>query len=377
MRYLPTFLLAVVLSVALSSVVSGGGGGSDEDPGQPIDGVLAVTPANADAIFDGSRHVLAEFYAPWCGHCKAAVPELKRLGSAYVKDPKLHSEIVIVKVDADAHRDLGGRFGVQGFPTFKYFPKGSKTPVDYEGGRSAEDFASFIRAKTGLLLTIPKDVSYSVDVDAGNFDQVIRSNNAKCRMYYFYSPGCGWCKKLAGPWSQAAAAFRNEPDVVFAKIDATREHALAEEYEVKGYPTIYYQPAGETARQPYEAGREVSDLVSFVNEHCAVAPRTPDGRLASSVGRIAQFDALAARLKSGEDSKTVLQSFEYLASTNEYMKNADAEYYLKVAEKIVQKGAEYPALEHSRLLRMLDTNAVAADKGDAMQRKVNILASFL
>jgi len=34
-------------------------------------------------------------------------------------------------VDADQHRSLGSRFGVSGFPTLKYFPKGSTEPEEY------------------------------------------------------------------------------------------------------------------------------------------------------------------------------------------------------------------------------------------------------
>ena len=43
-------------------------------------------------------------------------------------------------VDADAHRDLGGRFGVRGFPTIKIFGKNKKNPTDYNGARNAQGF---------------------------------------------------------------------------------------------------------------------------------------------------------------------------------------------------------------------------------------------
>jgi protein disulfide-isomerase A6 len=59
-----------------------------------------------------------------CGHCKRIVPELKKLGEAIAKDPKLSSRVVIAKVDADKHRAVGERFGVQGFPTIKFFGRG-------------------------------------------------------------------------------------------------------------------------------------------------------------------------------------------------------------------------------------------------------------
>lgn len=41
------------------------------------------------------------------------------------------NDVIIAKVDADADKTLGGRFGVRGFPTLKFFPRGSTTPEEY------------------------------------------------------------------------------------------------------------------------------------------------------------------------------------------------------------------------------------------------------
>lgn len=57
--------------------------------------------------------------------------------------------VVIAKVDADAEKALATRFGVTGFPTLKYFPKGSTKPEDYNGGRTAEDIVEFVNKQAG------------------------------------------------------------------------------------------------------------------------------------------------------------------------------------------------------------------------------------
>lgn len=41
------------------------------------------------------------------------------------------------------------RYGVSGYPTLKFFPKGNKAGEDYDGGRDLEDFVSFINEKCG------------------------------------------------------------------------------------------------------------------------------------------------------------------------------------------------------------------------------------
>lgn len=72
-------------------------------------------------------------------------PAYELLGNAFSH----HDDVVIAKVDADEHKSLGSKFGVTGFPTIKYFEKGSKSPEDYQGKRELDDMIEFVTAKTG------------------------------------------------------------------------------------------------------------------------------------------------------------------------------------------------------------------------------------
>jgi protein disulfide-isomerase-like protein len=78
---------------------------------------------------------MVEFYAPWCGHCKALEPEWNAASAA------LKGKVKFAKVDATENEQLARKSGVSGYPTIKYFGYGSKSsPSDakpYEGGRDA------------------------------------------------------------------------------------------------------------------------------------------------------------------------------------------------------------------------------------------------
>ena len=94
-----------------------------------------------DIVLDDAKDVLIEFYAPWCGHCKALAPKYEELGALYAKS-EFKDKVVIAKVDATAN-DVPDE--IQGFPTIKLYPAGAKNePVTYSGARTVEDLIKFI-----------------------------------------------------------------------------------------------------------------------------------------------------------------------------------------------------------------------------------------
>lgn len=66
--------------------------------------------------------VLVDFWAPWCGPCRAIAPILESINQ------ELAPKIKIVKVNVDDNQPLAVRFGVQAIPTMIIFKGGE--PVD-------------------------------------------------------------------------------------------------------------------------------------------------------------------------------------------------------------------------------------------------------
>jgi len=177
----------------------------------------------------------AEFYAPWCGHCKHLAPEYVIVGEAMEKAKP--NNLLVTKVNCVDHASVCTKYGVSGYPTIKFLPKGSTTFEDYNAGRTAEDIIEFLNQKTKAGLKISKPYSPVVDLNPSNFDSIVLDSQ-KDVLVEFYAPWCGHCKQLAPKYELLAKAYINEDDVAITKVDCDKNKDLCSKYDVKGFPTL-------------------------------------------------------------------------------------------------------------------------------------------
>uniref|UniRef100_A0AAQ6AQ43 protein disulfide-isomerase n=1 Tax=Amphiprion ocellaris TaxID=80972 RepID=A0AAQ6AQ43_AMPOC len=79
-------------------------------------------------------------------------------------------------------------------------------------------------------------------VVAENFDSIV-NDDSKDVLIEFYAPWCGHCKNLEPKYNELGEKLADDPNIVIAKMDATAND-VPSPYEVSGFPTIYFSPAG-------------------------------------------------------------------------------------------------------------------------------------
>ncbi|KAG6816918.1 hypothetical protein H0H87_001620 [Tephrocybe sp. NHM501043] len=105
--------------------------------GEAASDVLKLTSANFEETVSSNDLMLVEFFAPWCGHCKALAPHYEEAATALKE-----KDIVLASVDCVDQADLCQSKEVQGYPTLKVYKKGA--PTDYSGPRKADGIISYM-----------------------------------------------------------------------------------------------------------------------------------------------------------------------------------------------------------------------------------------
>ena len=90
----------------------------------------------------GDKPAIIDFYATWCGPCKATAPVLEKIAEKY------DGRINVFKVDVDKEQELAALFGVRSIPSLLFIPMSEK-PQMATGAMMQNDFE---RAIANILL---------------------------------------------------------------------------------------------------------------------------------------------------------------------------------------------------------------------------------
>jgi len=123
------------------------------------------------AVIDRSREVpvVVDFWAEWCGPCRALTPALERAAESRA------GQIELVKVDTDANQQLAAQYGIQGIPAVKAFRNGEVVD-EFVGAvpaaRVERFFDSLVPSEADMLVAGGDEESLrrALEVDPGHAD---------------------------------------------------------------------------------------------------------------------------------------------------------------------------------------------------------------
>lgn len=181
---------------------------------------------------------MVEFYAPWCGHCKSLAPHYEKAAKA------LRGIVKVGAVDMTTDQSVGQPYGIQGFPTLKFFGGNKKSPKDYQGQRTAEAIVNYLISQSKSLAqerlrgkakakpkSKPKKSTQSKssgkaregsntleDLNEDDFRSDVLGSDDQW-FILFYAPWCGHCKAMMPDFQSAA---KEVPSLIrFGRVDCT------------------------------------------------------------------------------------------------------------------------------------------------------------
>ncbi len=120
-----------------------------------------------------------------------------------------------------------------------------------------------MRVLVALALVAAVATAGVVKLNANNFDEVVM-DSSKDVFVKFFAPWCGHCTRMAPAWEELAKSQESNADVVIAELDADAHRSKAQEFGIRGFPTIKLFTKANKAGKDYQGARDANSFANFL-----------------------------------------------------------------------------------------------------------------
>ncbi|XP_034041874.1 dnaJ homolog subfamily C member 10 isoform X2 [Thalassophryne amazonica] len=184
-----------------------------------------------------------DFFAPWCGPCRALKPEWRRMARL------LLGQILVGSVNCEQFHSFCQSVGVRAYPEIRLYPGSTHQPHRYMTYNGWHRDAHSLKAWT--LSSLPRA---SVDLTPESFRTLVLSGQDHW-VVDFYAPWCGPCQHFAPEFEVLVRVLKGE--VRGGKLDCQAHYQTCQSAGVSAYPTVRFYPHMGTKRHVH-GGEDVN-----------------------------------------------------------------------------------------------------------------------
>jgi protein disulfide-isomerase-like protein len=169
---------------------------------------VEITGNNVNKHIGGPKPALVKFYSPGCGHCEAMAEDFDEAASVF-------TDVTFGGVDCIQEDALCSNFDIGGYPTIYFFKANDEKPIDYEGGRTADDFISFVESKTGIISK--RGPSLLKIVHPYNYEALV-NDTSRCSVILFCDAYTPDCKEFNMIFKELGTIFQADSNVTIGRV---------------------------------------------------------------------------------------------------------------------------------------------------------------
>jgi protein disulfide-isomerase A6 len=314
--------------------------------------VIEVNPDNILEVIGHETPVFLKYFSPHCDSCKA-------VKEPFEEGASLFSCVTFAEIDCVTYNDVCKGNNISHYPSFELFMPNNLTGIPYRGPKETDCFADFVEHHT--LCRSSRPPSKVVELNPLNLDKFTRG----CGIALMYASYVDLSQSFAHALRVLADIYEFDQGITMATWNCAKFPEVCASVNVTEFPAVTTCRYGKWEK--YLGTHEIDSLIEHVNKVCKTE-RTRSGLLSDTAGTVKAADRLVPEFLEAEDKPEVIEKVREIRN---------AEVYVKVMERFLEKGQEQIAKDVKQMREHIDQRKGSIRALDQIKKRWNIFRKFV